>query len=510
MRLAATLLFALIAAPATAQSPGALPRSTPEAQGLSSAAILAFVEDAERTVDALHSVMVVRHGHVVAEGWWAPYQRDLPHVLFSLSKSFAATGIGLAAAEGRLTLDDPVVKFFPGDTPAGAGTHLESMRVRDLLTMSTGHHADTIERFPYTDPAVDQTRAFLALPVSHKPGTLFVYNTPASYMLSAIVQQVTGTTLLDYLRPRLLEPLGIEGARWDATPRGVSIGGFGMSVRTEDIARFGQFYLQRGRWNGRQLLPESWVDAATARQVSNGSNPDSDWDQGYGFQFWRSRHGAYRGDGAFGQFCIVMPAQDAVVAITAGVRDMGAVQNLVWKHLLPAMQPRALPPDAPGHAGLARRLDALVLAAPAGASVSAQERRVSGRVFAFPANDGGVESLAVEFGERPAISLRAAARDFRVPFGRGAWARGGTLPPWESPLPVAAGQPVAAAGAWTDEDTLTVKACFYETPFCETLRLRFAGDALVLDQEMNVGFGPTVRPTLVGLPPRGTGTGRRP
>jgi CubicO group peptidase (beta-lactamase class C family) len=413
-------------------------------------------------------------------------------------------------AEGRLTLDDQVVKFFPGDTPAGAGAHLEAMRVRDLLTMSTGHHADTIERFPYMDPAVDQTRAFLALPVSHKPGTLFVYNTPASYMLSAIVQQVTGTTLLDYLRPRLLEPLGIENARWDATPRGVSLGGFGMSVRTEDIARFGQLYLQRGRWNGRQLLPEAWVDAATSRQVSNGSHPDSDWDQGYGFQFWRSRHGAYRGDGAFGQFCIVMPAQDAVVAITAGVRDMGAVQNLVWKHLLPAMQPQALPPDVPGHAALARRLEALVLAAPTGASASAQERRVSGRVFAFPGNAGGVESLAVEFGENPAVALRAAGRDFRVPFGRGAWTRGGMLPEWESPLPVAAGQPVAASGAWTDEDTLTVKACFYETPFCETLRLRFAGDALVLDQEMNVGFGPTVRPTLVGLPPRGAGASGRP
>src|SRR5205814_1543293 len=122
-------------------------------------------------------------------------------------------------------------------------------------------------------------------------------------------------------------------------------GGYGLSVRTEDIAKFGQLYLQKGKWQGKQLLPEAWVAKATARQTSNGSNPKSDWDQGYGYQFWRSRHGAYRGDGAFGQFCVVLPEQDAVIAITSGVKDMQSVLDVVWDKLLPALKPGPLADD---------------------------------------------------------------------------------------------------------------------------------------------------------------------
>src|SRR5207244_5422812 len=170
--------------------------------------------------------------------------------------------------------------------------------------------------------------------------------------LSAIVQKVTGMTVLDYLKPRLFEPLGIEHPTWEASPQGITAGGYGLSIRTEDIARFGQLYLQKGKWQEKQLVPESWVEAATARQTSNGSNPKSDWDQGYGYQFWRCRNGAYRGDGAFGQYCIVMPEQDAVIVITSGLRDMQAVLNLVWETLLPGMSKKTLPADKANRAKL--------------------------------------------------------------------------------------------------------------------------------------------------------------
>jgi CubicO group peptidase (beta-lactamase class C family) len=174
------------------------------------------------------------------------------------------------------------------------------------------------------------TRAFLALPVAHKPGTHFLYNTPATYMLSAILQKATGTDLMDYLRPRLFEPLGIRNPSWEKSRDGITLGGYGLKVTTEDIARFGQLYLRKGQWRGKPLVPAAWVAVATARQTSNGSSPTSDWEQGYGYQFWRCRHGAYRGDGAFGQFCIVMPEQDTVVAITSGTRDLQGVLDLVW------------------------------------------------------------------------------------------------------------------------------------------------------------------------------------
>ena len=231
-----------------------------------------------------------------------------PHTLFSLSKSFTATAVGLAVAEGRLSVDDPVLGFFPDEAPAIISPHLAAMQVRHLLSMSTGHGEDTTAALRQAADG-NWVRAFLERPVEHEPGTFFLYNSGATYMLSAIVQRLTGQTLLDYLQPRLFAPLGIERPTWESCPRGINAGGWGMSATTEDIARFGQLYLQQGRWEGRQLVPAAWVAAATSTQADNSSRTEPDWAQGYGYQFWRCRHGAYRGDGAFGQFCLVMPEQ---------------------------------------------------------------------------------------------------------------------------------------------------------------------------------------------------------
>ena len=168
-----------------------LPRSTPEAQGIASTAVSMFIEQAEKNIDALHSLMLLRHGQVVAEGWWAPYAPERPHMLFSLSKSFTSTAVGLAVAEGRLTVDDPVLSFFPEDAPAKVSANLAAMRVRHLLSMSTGHAEDTTGYF-WRSRDKTWVRAFLARPVKYEPGTHFLYNTGATYMLSAIVQKLTG------------------------------------------------------------------------------------------------------------------------------------------------------------------------------------------------------------------------------------------------------------------------------------------------------------------------------
>lgn len=211
------------------------------------------------------------------------------------------------------------------------------MTVKDLLTMSTGHEVE-----PVAYDKSDWITPFLAAEVPHKPGTFFKYNTPATFMLSAIVQKVTGERVVDYLQPRLFTPLGIAAPKWDENPQGISIGGFGLYLKTEDIAKFGQLYLQRGIWEGKQLIPESWVAAATSKQVSNENQSNADWKQGYGFQFWRCRHNAYRGDGKDGQFCIVLPELDAVVVMTANTGDMQKQLNVVWDKLLPAFHDKVL------------------------------------------------------------------------------------------------------------------------------------------------------------------------
>jgi len=490
-RISCALLFAVSV---LAWQACALPRSAPEAQGVSSAALLEFVSALDEQIDGMHSIMIVRHGNVIAEGWWAPYDATHRHVLYSLSKSFTSTAVGFAVAEGKLSIDDEVLKFFPDDAPANPTNNLKAMRLRDLLTMTTGHQDE-----PPTAPDLVCAKAFLAHPVPHLPGTHFKYNTAATFMQSAIVQKVTGQTVLDYLRPRLFAPLGIEHPVWDANFEGISLGGYGLRVRTEDIAKLGELYLQKGRWDGKQLLPAEWVAMATSKQVSNGSNPKSDWNQGYGFQFWRCRHNAFRGDGAFGQYCVVMPEQDAVVAITSGIRDMQAPLNLIWDKLLPAMESHLLRGNAPGVRQLADKLAHLEVRAAEGSAGSATADKILGRTYHFPTNDQKLETLslsAADGGETLTLRVGVGGKEITVPCGHGKWAKG-RAPLLAGPLARFPDEPMAGTFGWSG-DTLAVKLCAYETPYHTMLKLKFDGNEVVLDSETNVGFGPTRRPQLFG------------
>jgi CubicO group peptidase (beta-lactamase class C family) len=323
--------------------------STPEAQGISTMDILAFVEAVEEQVDALHSFMLLRHDKVVAQGWWYPYNPESPHGMASLSKIFITTAIGMVVDE-------------------------------DLLTMNTGHVKKEVDAF-WNNEDKTWVAHFLSQPMTHDPGPHFVYNSHGTYMLSAILQKVSGKTLLEYLKPRLFEPLGIKDPTWETDPQGINLGGWGLIVKTEDVAKLGLLYLRKGIWKGKRLLSELWVDQATSLQTSNGSDPHNDWNQGYGYQFWRCRHNIYRGDGAAGQFCIVMPDQDAVLAITAGVSDIQLVMVLVWEHFLPAMKKAPLKADEKAHTALKTKLDNLVLKELEGDRTSEIAKVINGRTY---------------------------------------------------------------------------------------------------------------------------------
>ena len=273
------------------------------------------------------------------------------------------------------------------------------MRVRHLLSMNTGHADDSTGHI--RDSADDNwARAFLAQPVEHKPGTFFLYDSGAIYMLSAIVQKLTGETLVDYLTPRLFEPLGIEKPFWETCPRGINTGGWGLYPQDRGHRLLRPNALaERELAAGKQVLPESWVELATSYHSDNSRNDQPDWQQGYGFQFWRSQHNAYRGDGAFGQYCLVMPDQDAVFAATAGVENMQAVLDLVWKHLLPAMGPDALPEQADKSAALRQRMNGLALppVTDAGAGVLQENRLRPANMSLEPADEESLDSLTVRF-----------------------------------------------------------------------------------------------------------------
>ena len=322
----------------------ALPRSTPEAEGVSSTGISKYLKAVKEKGQDLHSLMVLRHGKIVAEYWFDDNAAGKKHVMNSVSKAFTSMAVGFAVAENRLKLSDKVISFFPNDLPATISPYLAELQVRDLLTMTVGHNADSTASIKTQEG--NWERKFLALPIENKPGTKFVYNTMGIYMLSAIVQKVTGKKLIDYLYPRLFRPLGIVGAEWETSPSGVNTGGWGLYIKTEDMAKLGQLLLQKGNWKGKQILPESWIDEATTAKITQApvwvtpgtKAKDSDWMQGYGYQLWRCRHNSYRADGAQGQFIIVVPEKDAVIVTTANIEDMQAEINLIWDYLLPALK----------------------------------------------------------------------------------------------------------------------------------------------------------------------------
>ena len=335
------LFFLFISFSSMAQTGTPLPRSTPEAEGVSSSAILKFINAVEKSKNELHSFMILRHGKVIAEGWWDPYKPSLRHTLYSATKTFTSTAVGFAVSENKLKLSDKVISFFPNDLPVTISANLDALTVKDVLIMSDGMDP---EPSALAGKSKNWVKAFLTTPIVFKPGTVFLYNSIGTFMLSAIVQKVTGQKVIDYLKPRLFDPLGISGMDWEENLMSVNTGGWGLRVKTEDMAKLGQLYLQKGVWNGTQLIPASWIEeATTAKIIQHPTMPQSkkdsnDWEQGYGYQIWRSRHHSYRADGAFGQYILVLPELDAVIAIQEETPSMQDELNLVWDYLLPAFK----------------------------------------------------------------------------------------------------------------------------------------------------------------------------
>jgi CubicO group peptidase (beta-lactamase class C family) len=468
-----------------------LPVSTPAAQGVDARGVQAFLDalEADPGIEP-HSLMILRHGKAVAAGWWAPYSAERPHLLYSLSKSFTGTAAGFAIAEGLLDLDAPVVSYFPEFDAEITHPRSRAMLVRHIASMASGHVAETWSGAVDMDEE-DPVRGFLLLPPDREPGTVFAYNQPTTYSLAAIIQRASGQTLTEYLRPRLLDPLGIGETGWLRYPADRELGYSGLHAATDAIARLGQLYLDKGVWEGKQILPASWVAEATRPHIANGdgspgARETSDWAQGYGFQFWMSRHG-YRGDGAFGQFCVVLPEQDAVIAMTADTHRMQAVLDFAWEHLLPAFGPNpaagtagwaegAQEEEGPEDAALRERLARLALpptaaqAAPENGAEAWSGTRFTPRGGACDAQptltaveltadgDGWTATMVEGATEgEPRLALRFTGTGWAVTDGPDA------------------SVPTAISAGWTDADTFVADLAFLETPHHLVLTCSLAG-----------------------------------
>ncbi|MDO4756819.1 MAG: serine hydrolase, partial [Parabacteroides sp.] len=303
-----------------------LPRSTPEAEGVPSKALITVFDSlmgSPRT--DIHSFVVMRHGKVISEFYPKPFAIEYKHTMYSCSKTFVSLAVGLAIDENRLRLTDRVATFFIESLPDSISAGLAEMTVEDLLTMRSGIKPDWEMR----NKCTDWIRTFLAKPVDGA-GEKFGYDSMATYMLSAIVQKVTGMTTLDYLKKKLFKEMHITDIAWELSPEGVNTGGWGLYIQSESLAKFGQLWLNKGKWNGKQLISSSWIEQMSALHVKSNS---------YGYQIWHCDYpGAVRADGAFGQWVIVVPDKDMVVVITQCSNASGRYQRgLIWNHIVPQL-----------------------------------------------------------------------------------------------------------------------------------------------------------------------------
>jgi len=460
---------------------------TPESAGVSSSAVLDFVTALEK-FEFVHSFFLIRNDAGIASGWWAPYRAETPHLLYSLSKSFISCAVGIAAGEGLLTLDTPLLEIFPGYRSDIGDERFERMTVRHLLTMTTGHAVCSTAYFKAV-PGGDFKRDFFTSPLEFEPGSRFVYNSGATFMLAAAIRRLTGENPSAYLKTRLLSPLGIGEHHWAKSPDGTEFGGWGYRLTTAEIASFAQMLLHRGSVGGRQLVPAEYLAEATAFQADNSMNEAPDWKQGYGFQFWRCRHDSFRGDGAFGQYALVIPRKNTVLAVTAGGKNMQTILDIVWEHLLPRLEDRPLPEAPRAHAHLLEKLASLHLPQLRGEA----PRRDTALAAAFEPNATGIRRVRI------AETASGCRIVFTLEDGREETLRAGWEEPFEGETALEDGEkrPYSATVRRTGKE-LQLRAYFTSTPFVSDYRFTTEGEKLLLARERNLHFRTQPWPEISG------------
>lgn len=327
-------------------------RATPESQGISSDLFTALLRELDASKDTeMHHFMALRHGKVICECNFAPYPKGMWHITHSMCKSITGMAIGMLIEEEKLKLDENIYDIFPDHINAFSKIFRPVITVENLLTMTSG--------ITFNESGIvsgnDWLGSFLNASVNGKPGTEFQYNSLNTYVLSAIVTKRTGETLTEYLTPRLFGPLGITKYYWETCPKGITKGGWGLFLCAEDMAKLGQLYLQRGKWNGQQLVSEYWIEISTARHLKTQNDT-----YGYGYQLWmEQRPGSFEYNGMLGQNVIIYPDMDMVLVTNAGNKEMFQdciMLNIIRKYFPVNYHPADVLPENPLSYSLLKRL----------------------------------------------------------------------------------------------------------------------------------------------------------
>ena len=469
--------------------PDGLERSTPEEQGVPSEIIAEFFENvAEKGYD-VHGLMMMRHGKVIAEHWWAPYGPEYQHAMYSATKTFTSTAIGFAVQEGLLNIEDKVISFFPDLVPETVSPELAELSVKHLLTMSVGHASTR-----YAGSGLSQVKSFLAAPFEYEPGTSFAYNITASHMLSHILTKVSGITIHEYLQPRLLEPLGIEDVVWEMDNDGINMGNGGSHMKTSDMAKMGLFLINNGKWKGEQLLNEEWIEAATTPHIMQHpdwtteqvANATDDGAQGYGYQIWMGRNNSYRAIGGQNQLIMVIPEYDFVLVCHSQIGDEAGFNSLIYD-MLSSMSDEKLPPNESFN--LKEKISGYEIKKPFDtqsiAKVTMETRR-----FEMEDNSVGLKNVLFRFDASGNcyITFITPTAIHNIPFGLDGWLHGvtdRTLSVARTVYPNQMGvTPVNTAGicTWAAENQLSAYYLSMFNPGSdETMKFTFDGDQLKIE-----------------------------
>lgn len=431
-----------------------LPEVRPEDVGIPPQAFIDFIDHFESRMICMHSFIAIRNGKICAEGYWNPISKNWLHRMYSSTKSFVALAIGYMLDEGTINLNDRIVNYFDEYIPADTeiSPYLSRVTIENMLEMSTCHQSTTYKKVGYPDWA----RSFFTVEPTHLPGFLYSYDTSATHVLGRLVEKLSGVSLVEFLRPRLFDKIGVSEEAFCLTdPSGTSQGGSGLMLTTRDFAKSALACMQYGQYNGEQVIPEWFMRDGASKLISNYMNASVDQRQGYGYMFWRMRNNGFGLFGMGNQIAVCLPDEDFVL-VTTGDSQWNAnaaaeVFDNVWLHIYPHLSNKEIPRDDSAYQALQSKIDSMVILPVPGNNVGPMSATVTGRTYKMDENAMGITDITFTFYgdlERGAMEFKNATGHHRLEFGIHQHIEQAEFP----------GYPYGCitSGAWKDDNTFDI------------------------------------------------------